>query len=350
MPESAINPPPFDPTPIFDLARGNFTTEFLGAAVGHLHVFEHLADGPLGFAELAQRLGLAERAANVLLTALRAMRLLDRDDSGRLHLTGLAREHLLPGKPFDVSGYVNLASGGPGTAALVERLRTNHPASAKPDEGAAFIYRAGIDSAMDAVDSARRLTMALAGRAKVVAPYLAQQIDLTGVRVLLDLAGGTGLYAIACVQAAPGLRAIVFDRPEVLKICAELVHSHGVADRIECVGGDMFNDPLPAADAVLLSNVLHDWDVPTCEQLLARCVAVLPPGGVVHVHDVFLDDDLGGPLAIALYSAALFSLTEGRAYSAGEYRAMLSSVGLVPEPSVRPTLVHCGILSARKPT
>ena len=349
MPESAITPPPLDPTPIFDLARGNFTTEFLGAAVGHFRVFELLAEGPLGFTELAQRLGLAERAANVLLTALRAMGLLGRDEQGRLHLTPLAREHLLPGQPFDVSGYVHLASGGPGTAQLVERLRTNQPAAAKPNEGAAFIYRAGIESAMDEADSARRLTLALAGRAKVVAPYLARQIDLAGVRCLLDVAGGTGLYAIACVQALPGLRAIVFDRPEVLKICAEYAERHGVADRIDCVAGDMFSDPLPPADAVLLSNVLHDWDVPTCEQLLARCVALLPPGGAVHVHDVFLDDDLGGPLPIALYSAALFSLTEGRAYSAAEYRAMLTRVGLVPEPTIRPTLVHCGILTGRKP-
>ena len=44
-------------------------------------------------------------------------------------------------------------------------------------------------------------------------------------------------------------------------------------------------------------------------------------------YDVFLDDDLGGPLEIALYSAALFTLTEGRAYSAAEYRGWLAAHG-----------------------
>ena len=48
----------------------------------------------------------------------------------------------------------------------------------------------------------------------------------------------------------------------MLKVAAEMGETHGVADRLECRPGDMFADPVPAADVVLLSNVLHDWDVP----------------------------------------------------------------------------------------
>ena len=66
------------------------------------------------------------------------------------------------------------------------------------------------------------------------------------------------------------------------------------------------------------------------------------------IHDVFLDDDLGGPLPIALYSAALFSLTEGRAYSAAEYRGWFREAGLTPADTVVPTLVHCGVLDGIK--
>jgi hypothetical protein len=66
------------------------------------------------------------------------------------------------------------------------------------------------------------------------------------------------------------------------------------------------------------------------------------------VHDVFLQDDLGGPLPLALYSAALFSLTEGRAYSAAEYREWMTSAGLSVDPEIVPTSVHCGVLTGRK--
>jgi hypothetical protein len=108
----------------------------------------------------------------------------------------------------------------------------------------------------------------------------------------------------------------------------------------------MFRDPFPSgADVVLLSNILHDWDEKECRELLARCAAALPSGGRLLIHDVFLDDDLGGPLPIALYSAALFSVTEGRAYSVAEYRAMLAEAGF-GVTQVVPTRVHCGVLVA----
>ena len=98
---------------------------------------------------------------------------------------------------------------------------------------------------------------------------------------------------------------------------------------------------------MLLSNILHDWDVPECRTLIARCAGALRPGGQLLIHDVFLSDALDGPLPITLYSAALFTLTEGRAYSAREYRAWLVEAGLEPG-GVTPTLIHCGVLPGRQ--
>ena len=143
------------------------------------------------------------------------------DGQGRLGLTPLAREHLVPGGPFDVSDYVGLAADSPGVRELVERLRTNRPAGAAEEEGAAFIYREGIESAMEREASARRLTLALAGRAMNVAPLLAERTDLAGARRLLDVGGGTGIYSVACLRKNPGLLAVVWDRPEVLKVASE---------------------------------------------------------------------------------------------------------------------------------
>ena len=49
-----------------------------------------------------------------------------------------------------------------------------------------------------------------------------------------------------------------------------------------------------------------------------------------------------------LYSASLFRLTEGRAYSAAEYRSWLTEAGLVVG-EVTPTLIHCGVLPGTRP-
>jgi ubiquinone/menaquinone biosynthesis C-methylase UbiE len=346
---SALARSHLDPTPIFELYRGNYATELLTAAVAHFRVFERLAGGPLEREKLRGDLGLAQRPFVVLLTALRAMQLIAVDAAGRFELTPLAREHLVPGDAFDVSQYMGLSADAPGVRDMIERLSTNSPLGHKPEEqGVGFIYRDDLPSAMEQEATARHFTLALAGRAKNVAPYLAERLPLESARTLVDVGGGTGIYSIACLEHHPHLRATVWDRPEVLKVAAEMARDYGVEDRLELQPGDMFVDPVPTnADVMLLSNILHDWDVPECQTLIGRCAAALPSGGRLVIHDVFLNDALDGPLPLALYSAALFSFTQGRAYSAAEYRTWLTAAGLRPEP-IMPTLVHCGLLSGVK--
>ena len=337
-----------DPTSIFEFFRGSYGTELLTAAVVEFDLFRRLAEQPKSCDELRAEIGLQRRPAVVLFTALRAMKLLTTDAGGRLSLTPLSREHLVPGDEFDVSGYIALAGSSPGVREMIERLKTNRPAGeSDPDAGTAFIYREGTESAMEAEASARFLTLSLAGRAKNVAPVLAERLSLDGVRTLLDVGGGSGLYSIAWLRRHPALRAIVWDRPEVLKVAREMAEQYGVADRLECVPGDMFVDSVPSADVVLLSNILHDWDEPECRTLIKRCAAALPSGGRLLIHDVLLNDDHSGPLPIALYSAALFTLTEGRAYSAGEFQSWLTDAGLELSPII-PTLVHCAVVCGRK--
>src|SRR4028119_1723661 len=68
------------------------------------------APGPRGWGGLRGARGLAERPAVVLTTALRAMGLLVADGRGRLDLSDLAREHLVPGGALDVRAHVGAAA------------------------------------------------------------------------------------------------------------------------------------------------------------------------------------------------------------------------------------------------
>lgn len=344
----ATTEPTTDPTPIFEHFRGSHGSELLTIAVAHYDIFGRLSKTPLTLADLGKALSLQQRPMVVLVTALRAMGLLDEVD-GKLTVSALAREHLVPGASFDVGDYVGLAAQSPGVLAMLNLLQTNRPLGTNEEAGTAFIYRDGIESAMEKEESARHFTMALAGRAKNVAPKLASAIPADEINVLLDVGCGTGIYSYAMLQRNPNLKAILFDRPEVLKIASEMAEQYGVNDRVQFVAGDMFSDDLPSgADAILLSNILHDWDVQTCKDLVATCGKLLPAGGRLFVHDVFLNDELDGPLPIALYSASLFSFTEGRAYSAAEYKDWIEAAGLPPS-AMAPTMVHCQVLTAEKP-
>ena len=48
--------PQLDPTPLFELYRGNYGAELLIAAVAHFRVFDHFASGPKRSEELRSRL------------------------------------------------------------------------------------------------------------------------------------------------------------------------------------------------------------------------------------------------------------------------------------------------------
>ncbi|MCP4830206.1 MAG: methyltransferase, partial [Proteobacteria bacterium] len=171
------------------------------------------------------------RPATVLITALRAMDLL-RETNGALTLTDLAREHLVPGGYFDVGHYVGLAAQSPGVIGMVQLLKSNQPlGSDGSGSGTAFIYRDGMKSAMEAEASARHFTLALAGRAKNVAPSLAHAVSMPDHGRLLDLGGGTGIYSYALLENTPTLNAIVFDRPEVLKVAEEMAQDYDIQDR-----------------------------------------------------------------------------------------------------------------------
>ena len=306
-----FDPPVFDPTPFFDLVRGNLATELLAVGVIHLDVPGRLALGAKPSEEIRHELGLSPRSWVVLASALKAMNILRQDANNMVSLSSEGSEFLAGGE-FDMKGYIGLIAESPGVLGLLERLKINAPAANRANEGDAFIFREGKSSAMDSGDSARRLTLALSGRARICGSQVAKVLVTEGCKRILDVGGGSGLYAVALLLADADLRVTVWDRPEVLRLAEDF-----------------------------------GWDLPECLTLLKRLHEAVPRETPLWVHDVYLNDSLDGPLALALYSAALFSLTEGRAYSAKEYRAMLKGCGYQDQPRIVPTAVHCGILSAR---
>ena len=341
-----LEKPSLNPTPIFEFFRGSYGTELLVAATNHFNLFDHLTTSR-SFDELKACLDMEDRPLNVLLTAMRAMGFVG-FHSGNYFLHPMAEEHLVNGSSFDVTGYLSLAGQSAGVLEMVKCLKTNKPIGSDDEAGAAFIFNDDIESsAMDKEESAQFLTRALMGRAKNVAPYLAEVVDLSECQRLLDVGGGTGIYSIGFLRQYPHLKASVLDHPNVLKLAGEFAQEYEVSDRLSCVPFDMFKDEFPEGDVVLLSNILHDWDIPGNIKILKRCASALSSGNKLLIHDVFLNDELDGPLEIALYSASLFSFTEGRAYSVKEYSEMLEAAGF-KVVGYEDTLIHCGVLIAEK--
>lgn len=101
----------------------------------------------------------------------------------------------------------------------------------------------------------------------------------------LDVGGGDGSLAAAVAAAVPGVKADVYNLPEV----APLVD---ISAGIGFVAGDFLSETFPSGYEVLsFVRVLHDWPAETAEMLLHKAFAALPPGGTVVVCEEFRDTE-----------------------------------------------------------
>jgi hypothetical protein len=201
---------------------------------------------------------------------------------------------------------------------------------------------------METEEFAEEFIAAMDCRGVLAAQALAKRIDLGKRRRLLDVAGGSGIYACSFCAHFSGLSASVLEKPPVDRIALRGIERRGFGSRIDVVPRDMLAEPLPEGyDVHLWSNVLHDWDVPIVRQLLHASAAALPPGGAIVVHDAFLNADKSGPAQIAGYSVLLMHVTQGRCYSTAEMTAWLTEAGFAAPVEV-PSAVGRSALIAKK--
>src|SRR5579859_5871176 len=202
---------------------------------------------------------------------------------------------------------------------------------------------------MESPAFASQFTAAMDCRGVYLAPAVAARIDCVGHHHLLDIAGGSGIYACAFLARHEHLRATVLEKPPVDRLARQSIAGRGFAQRVDVSAGDIFHDPFPhSCDIHLFSNVLHDWDTPQVEQLLTKSFASLPPGGLIMIHDAHINADKTGPLPVAAYSALLMTITEGQCYSQKEIADFLTGAGFL-KVEYFPTVADRSVITARKP-
>ena len=179
-------------------------------------------------------------------------------------------------------------------------------------------------------DYRRRFTWAMHHRTLETAPKIAAQINLRGVRNLLDLGGGPGTYAMAFLAKNPTLRATVCDRPAALDVAKEIAATHKAGARLSYLSLDVMKEDISGAyDVIWYSNVLHIYSPEDNQALFRRALAALNPGGRLLIQDAFLHDREGlFPEEASLFAVSMLLFTEkGNTYSAAETKAWLTDAG-----------------------
>jgi predicted O-methyltransferase YrrM len=138
---------------------------------------------------------------------------------------------------------------------------------------------------------------------------ITQAYDFAGIRRLVDVGGGHGLFLATILQAHPAMRGVLFDRPEVIQGATTTLEAAGVADRCEIVGGDFFATVPPGGDAYLLRQIIHDWDDAQAAAILTHCRrAMRASGRLLVIERAVAPDHSQGPGVLHLDMEMLVNL------------------------------------------
>jgi SAM-dependent methyltransferase len=334
--------PQSDPLSLYRYRDGLYAADLLGAALVGLDFFTWLAEHPSDKETLCRALEITERPTDVMLTLFTAMGLVQKTE-GVFRVTSTAREFLVRGSPWFMGPYYAALKERPVCRDYLKVLRTGKPAN-----WGSFQDTKDWTKAMEEDAFAKEFTAAMDCRGLYLAPALAKAVSGEGRTRLLDIAGGSGIYACAMVAHYEQLQATVLEKPPVDRVTRRAVAERGLAARVSVHVADMFAQELPSGfDLHLFSNVLHDWDEPVVKQLLAKSFRALAPGGTLLIHDMHLNEDKSGPLPVAEYSALLMHATEGKCYSLGELRRYFGEIGFV-DCRFSPTVADRSVVTARK--
>lgn len=297
------------------IATGYQQAQCVIAAV-KLGLFDMLFEKPCGVEELANKTLCSDTALRRLLSALAELGFV-KTVGATYTLTRMSRKFFCR----ESSEYIGAFFLHQAT--LIEpwsRLTTSVRLGTmvRPRQRRLMSYRTQLRKYLEAMDCLGRIK----------ARCIERQIDLQKHRMMLDIGGGMGTYAVAFAQANRNLRAVVADLPDVIRHARSYIRKQGCDGKIRAVALNCLDDMLSGEvfDLVLVSNLLHLYRPDDCRDIIGKAVTVLERGGTMVVHEYVTDR---GNCAAALFDLTMLVGTPyGRCYTAKEIKRWMRDAGI----------------------
>jgi len=305
----------WNPGSLLQLSGQYWATCTLHAAV-KLDVFTAIGDKHMAIRDIAQKLNVNKNGITRLLNALTAMNLLEKSDD-KFSNVSAANTFLSKDSPGYIGHIITHHHHLVDSWSMLDQaVKTGTPVRARVS-----------DTSPEWRES---FLMGMFNIAMSVAPSLADKIDLSGRRHLLDLGGGPGTYAIHYCQKNPSLNATVYDLSTTRPFAEKTIEKFGLTDRIDFIDGNYVKEGIEGKyDVAWLSHILHGEGQKDCQRIIEKTVSVLEPGGMIIVHDFILNNKMDGPLFPALFSLnMLLGTSDGQSYSEKQITGMLSEAGV----------------------
>ena len=281
-----------------------------------LDVFSVLDDKEKTAGEVAAAIGADPRGTDRLLNALCALELLTKSGDHYANAP-VAAKYLVKGKPDYQSGLMHTVHLWDTWTTLTKAVRN----------GGTVIKRPINESGEEWLEA---FIEAMHSRAKLEAPRVASNIDLTGVSHLLDVGGGSGAFSMAFVRAKSDLKTTIFDLPNVVPLTQKYVEAAGLSDSISTAAGDYNEDELGTGfDMAFLSAIIHINSYDKNQELVHRISRALNPGGRIVISDFIMEDNRFEPMFGAFFALNMLTGTPGGdTYTESEIKSWMEQAGI----------------------
>jgi 2-polyprenyl-3-methyl-5-hydroxy-6-metoxy-1,4-benzoquinol methylase len=317
---------PAQPSPalFFDTMNAYQRTAALKGAI-ELDLFTAIGEGATTAIELAKRCKASGRGIRILCDYLTVIGFLTKQGD-RYGLTPDAAMFLDRRSP----AYLGTATRFLATAASQEAFRD---VAETVRQGTCILGGGGLTAPEHPqwVEFARGMApmmyMPAEGMARILNAKDAQGAD--GKWKVLDIAAGHGVFGITLAKHNPKAEITALDWRNVLEVAQENAQAAGVADRYHVIAGSAFEAAMGTGyDVALLTNILHHFDVGTCEALLGRVHAALAPGGRAAILEFVPNPDRVSPPQAATFAMIMLGMTPaGDAYTFRELESMCRNAG-----------------------
>ncbi|WP_240041642.1 MULTISPECIES: acetylserotonin O-methyltransferase [Okeania] len=248
-----------DDKPLWDTWLSMFHFPTLTVA-DELGLFSLLDKKPATAEEVATNLSLGSRATEALLGVMTSLGYLVQF-KGKFHLTQVSQNFLLPDSPYYWGGILHFMRDNPLSHSELLEAVQNDRSSIYDEKGIWETHEAD-------QEKAEAFTRHMHSQSLTPALGAALRGDFFGVKRLLDVGGGSGAFCFALARRYPQMHCTILELPTVCDIAQEYIAEAGLSDRVDTYVGDFFQQPFPSGyDAILFSNIFHDWGWEKCLHL-----------------------------------------------------------------------------------
>jgi ubiquinone/menaquinone biosynthesis C-methylase UbiE len=266
--------------------------------------------------DVAKKINANARATERLMNALCAMGILKKVH-GKFYNSDLSAKYLVEGKPDFMGNLYHTNNLWDTWSYLTASVR----------QGGSFKGDQNTEEKDDWVES---FIAAMHYRGVHQGKILSMMIDLTNVKTMLDVGGGSAAFSMEFVKKNPTIKATVFDLPYVIPLSKKYVDEAGLINNFGFIEGDyLTKDFLGPYDLILLSAIVHINSYEQNKMLIKKCADALNENGMIIINDFIMNDDRTQPAYGALFALNMLVGTEcGDTYTEKEMREWFESAGL----------------------